>query len=126
MPKFKAGDAVWLYWNDHISGYPRMYNRAAVVIKRIHPTCYKLALASDSRKPRDQWRLDSHQHKQHPSDMYPHNLDPGAELRRRREVWKAETPTEVQEAHWKAEADLRASNEKLNKMIQPILARMFA
>lgn len=127
MPKFKAGDAVRLYWNDQATGYPQMYHRPAVIIKRIHPTCFKCAfVGNDYRLPREKWKLDSHQHQQHPSDMLPFDLDPGAELHRRREIWKAETPAEVQAAWRKSVEDLKRSNAELNRKLGPIFARILS
>lgn len=125
MATFKRGDAVWLYWNDKTSGYPQMYHRPGKITKKVHPTSYMVAFAAnDYRRPTSQWHLDRRSHEHHPSDLYPHDLDPGVELRRRRQVWKEEVPPEVQAAWWRSEAERKRANEKLNRDLRPILARM--
>lgn len=127
MTTFKKGAAVWLYWNDKDTGYPQMYHRPGIVTKRIHPTSYMVAFAAnDYRRPVSEWSLDRRSHEHHPSEIYPHNLDPGMELRRRRVVWAEDTPREKQEAWWASEAKRKKMNEQLNQTLRPILARMFA
>lgn len=127
MTTFKKGDAVWLYWTDKDTGYPQMYHRPGIVTKKIHPTSFMVAFCSnDCRRPVSEWKLDRRSHQHHPTDLYPHDLDPGAELRRRRAVWKEETPAEKQAAWWKSEAERKKANEELNRTMRPILARLFA
>lgn len=124
---FKKGNAVWLYRTDKATGYPMMYHRPGIITKRVHPTSFKVAfVASDPKQSQAQWKLDRRSHEHHPTELYPHYLDPGAELRRRRQVWKDETPIEVQEAHWKAEEDRKRASENLNRWMHANLARAFA
>ena len=127
MTPFKKGDAVWLYWDDKATGYPQMYHRPGIVTKKIHPRSFMVAfVANDPKRPVDQWTLDRRSHEHHPSELLPHDLDPGAELRRRRDLWKAEASPEMQAAWWKSEADRKRMNEELNRTLRPILARMMA
>jgi hypothetical protein len=127
MTTLKKGDAVWLYWNDKTSGYPQMYHRPGIITKKVHPTSFMVAFcANDYRRPVNEWTLDRRSHEHHPTDLYPHDLDPGAELRRRREVWVKETPHEIVTAWWKSETERKNANKELNRKLRPILARMFA
>ena len=127
MTTFKKGDAVWLYWNDKATDYPQMYHRPGIITKRIHNASFMVAfVANDPTRPIKQWQLDRRSHEHHPTDLYPHHLDPVAELRRRRALWVEETDPDKQAAWWKSETERKKVNEELNRKLRPIMARMLS
>lgn len=127
MSRFKKGDAVWLYWEDQATDYPHMYHRPGIVTKKVHPALFLVAFVeSDPRRPCEEWKISRRSHKHHPTEMHPHDLDPGQELRTRRIKWADEAPKEKQAAWWKQEANRKRLNEEMNLALRPILNRMFA